>query len=253
MDLVILNLGQVIRIPLLTTTSRQQVNIEPPTDLTCIGPLYTAGCGLVVKGVAEFDRQIQKGDSRQHGATDHHRTWGRKPHIVGVILNGFEGCDVEWNEKGNKRTRSKKSGVLIMPAEATRIRDVRSSSVDTGVSYSSCFRGYPEEIQGIEVWGAWRPSHRFTVSKPTPGICSMEMAMHRNRKCSGKPSSMNHTSWCVVAGAPCRNFGRTCCRKTRYFAPLRHSGSICISPHSFDHFPRLAHRPPDGYYYPDFR
>ncbi|GBL94262.1 hypothetical protein AVEN_16789-1 [Araneus ventricosus] len=43
-------------------------------------------------------------------------------------------------------------------------------------------------------------------------------------KCAGAPSCMNHMFWSTVAGIPCSKSGRTCCRKTRYFAPLRRSG-----------------------------
>ncbi|GFW56308.1 hypothetical protein TNCV_1878281 [Trichonephila clavipes] len=35
------------------------------------------------------------------GMTNHRRTWGSKPRLVGIIRkNNYEGCDVEWNEKG---------------------------------------------------------------------------------------------------------------------------------------------------------
>ncbi|GFV15665.1 hypothetical protein TNCV_3898041 [Trichonephila clavipes] len=45
------------------------------------------------------------------GTTNYHRAWGRKLHLVKVICkNCYEGCDVEWNEKGQLRESSSPLG-----------------------------------------------------------------------------------------------------------------------------------------------
>ncbi|GFX76805.1 hypothetical protein TNCV_1952461 [Trichonephila clavipes] len=61
---------------------------------------------------------------------------------------------------------------------------------------------------------------------------------------------MNHTFWSTVPGTSCNNS-----RKNGKFESLqvcltlpRHSKSLYL----FGHSPRLAHRPPDGFYPRDF-
>ncbi|GBM49338.1 hypothetical protein AVEN_148667-1 [Araneus ventricosus] len=81
-----------------------------------------------------------------------------------------------------------------------------------------------EEIQGIEVRGKWKTSNRSAESNPPPGICNIEMVTHRSRK----------ICWCTIMHElhVLAHSGRyslqqirvTCCRKRRYFGPLRRSG-----------------------------
>ncbi|GFX30092.1 uncharacterized protein TNCV_2618031 [Trichonephila clavipes] len=72
-----------------------------------------------------------------------------------------------------------------MSDEAMTIYAMRSSSIAT---HKRFLVAPEEEIQGIEVRGAWKPSDRTTVSNPSPGICSMEVVTHHNRK----------MCWCTI-------------------------------------------------------
>ncbi|GFU27750.1 hypothetical protein TNCV_516291 [Trichonephila clavipes] len=55
---------------------------------------------VFIQGTAEFDRQIQRNIVGSMGTVNHHRAWGRKPSLVGIIRkNSYEGCDVDWNEE----------------------------------------------------------------------------------------------------------------------------------------------------------
>ncbi|GFX10390.1 hypothetical protein TNCV_1867851 [Trichonephila clavipes] len=65
-------------------------------------------------------------------------------------------------------------------------------------------------------------------------------------KCVCRPSWMNHTFCCEVAGTPGKNSRRVCSRKRRYFGPLRSLSSICTYPHSFGDSFHLFNRPPNG-------
>ncbi|GFW10198.1 hypothetical protein TNCV_1849151 [Trichonephila clavipes] len=63
---------------------------------------------------------------------------------------------------------------------------------------------------------------------------------HRNQK----------IYWCEVTGIPFNNSGRS--EKFVYVLDSSIRPRYSKSPHSFGHFPRLAHPPTDGYYYCDF-
>ncbi|GFT92783.1 hypothetical protein TNCV_739701 [Trichonephila clavipes] len=60
---------------------------------------------MLIQDVAEFHRQIQRGDSRQHGVANQHRMWGSKPRfsmkitIIAVVrrtLNQTRGFGAPW-------------------------------------------------------------------------------------------------------------------------------------------------------------
>ncbi|GFW82433.1 hypothetical protein TNCV_3819131 [Trichonephila clavipes] len=107
-----------------------------------------------------------------------------------------------------------------------------------------------EEIQGIEIRELWRPRNKFDTSNPPPEICSMEVVTHHNRKmCWG--TIMNETG---VLGRSdryfCSNSGRS--GKFAYMQVSSTQPRRSKSLHFFDHFPRMAYRPPDGYYYRNF-
>ncbi|GFU64466.1 endothelin-converting enzyme 1 [Trichonephila clavipes] len=66
----------------------------------------------------------------------------------------------------------------------------------------------------------------------------------------GPPSCVSHKLWCTIIGPSCRNSG-----ESGNFSYVLVSSTLprrSKSPLSFDHYPGLAHRPPDGYYYRDF-
>ncbi|GFV49438.1 probable RNA-directed DNA polymerase from transposon X-element [Trichonephila clavipes] len=87
------------------------------------------------------------------GTTTQHRTWGRKPRFAGVIRkHSYEECGVEWDEK------------------------VASE----------------EEIKGIEVREAWKPSNKSSTSNLLYGICIMKVATHGNWK----------MCWCTMVHEP---------------------------------------------------
>lgn len=46
-----------------------------------------------------------------------------------------------------------------------------------------------EDIQGIDIWGTWRPSNTSAVSVPHLGICSIVVVTHCNRK---------KMCWCTI-------------------------------------------------------
>ncbi|GFU62184.1 hypothetical protein TNCV_2474151 [Trichonephila clavipes] len=185
-----------------------------------------ASSGLILQGVAEFDRQTQRDDSRQHKNDKSPLNMGSQTTFNRSIVNHkncYEGCDVEWNKKGNKSYR--------------RLTHKR-------------FQLVPEEdILIVEVWEAWRPSNKFNASNLSPGISSTEVVTLRNRKkCASALSYMNHMFW-YYKSSPYKS------EISAKFAYVQISSTLpgCSkSPHLFGHTSRLAHPPPEGYYHPNF-
>ncbi|GFT79543.1 hypothetical protein TNCV_1326041 [Trichonephila clavipes] len=145
------------------------------------------------------------------------------------------------------QTRSNKSGVLAMSAEATTICAVRSSSVVTGVSCTSNFRWSPkEEIQWNEVRevcltiGLQRPIH-------LPGHVAWRWFALQSKNVLMYHLRVNHTFSYAVATTLCSNSGRS--GKFVYVQVSLTIPRRSKSPLSFGHTPLLARRLPGGYYF----
>ncbi|GFW21390.1 hypothetical protein TNCV_1532151 [Trichonephila clavipes] len=106
-------------------------------------------------------------------------------------------------------------------------------------------------MQGIEIRGAGKLNNRFTAYNPSPECVAWRWFCTAVEKCAGAPSCMNHTFWYVVVGIPRSNCGRS-----GKFAYVQVSSTLPRRSKSlqlFGNSPRLAHPPPYGYYYRDFR
>ncbi|GFW12290.1 hypothetical protein TNCV_2489341 [Trichonephila clavipes] len=116
-----------------------------------------------------------------------------------------------------------------MSTEPMPFRDVRYSFVTIGVSCTSNFwwlqkrqfEGLRSEERGGQATGSLRSIH-------LSGYDPWRWLRIANEKCGGAPSCMKHTVWCALAGTPYIYSRKACCKKTRYFEPLKHSGSVRI-------------------------
>ncbi|GFV03548.1 hypothetical protein TNCV_5060891 [Trichonephila clavipes] len=130
-----------------------------------------------------------------------------------------------------------------MSAETTKRRAVRCFSAATDVSYTSDL-GFSRRNSR-----AWRLSNRSATSNLPPEVCSMEVDTHLNRK----------MGWYTILHKP---HVLECSDQYSHFYFPQKEGKVAyvrfLQPyHGTPNLIQLAiflvrHRPPYGYYYPDF-